>query len=245
MRIITRGRAIVEGAVVAALALGLAFNIFGCSAGGTTYGSGSSSNTTSGTQSGTQSGTTSSTSGYPNGDCASVYTPNYVSLWNTGANQGRSGVWTHSPIKIYFGPDLTVPTPGGTTSYEQQVLTGFNEWTSRLGGGITYTQVTSAANADVTVSFATDSSTTNSAKWSSTATATNLAFSNVTVTFSASATGTETTALLQLMGAEAFGAVLGLPASTSPSDITNTATTATAPSTSDINTVKALYCSYY
>ncbi|MDR3709666.1 MAG: hypothetical protein P4L33_15315 [Capsulimonadaceae bacterium] len=236
MSVITRTRAIIELTAVAGLVGVVAFNLFGCSAGNTTYGSSSTSST----------GNSTSSTSAPTGTCATTYTPNYASLWQSGSN----GVWSHTPIKVYFTNDLTVTTttatPGvtSTASYETEVLNGFNQWTALLGSGITYSKVSSATGADIVVTFSTDTTTQSTAKWSVSATGTNYITSE-TATFTASSTGAIAPSLLQQMGAEAFGTMLGLPNSSNTTDITNKNTTATGPSTLDINTAKTLYCTYY
>jgi len=113
-------------------------------------------------------------------------------------------------------------------------------------GGITYQQVFSASGADVQVSFSTDTTTQNKATWSANASFnSNSYFLTATTAFTASSTGTEPASLLERMGAEAFGWLLGLPQSNNPSDLTNVNTTTTSPSVPDINTVKVLYPSFY
>jgi hypothetical protein len=171
--------------------------------------------------------------------------PNY-------ATPAPTGIWDHSVIKVFFSGDLSVATtwPGVTTplSYKALVIAGFNEWVTALGSKVSFVEVASATGADVTVSFQ-DSPIGNSAAWSTPSPGrvyTGSKLTSVNLRFVTQGSGAAISPdLLQLMGAEAFGAVLGLNQSTTITDITALGTTATAPSTRDLNTVKTLYCAYF
>ena len=255
MSLFSKGRRIAEMGAGITLVTALMFTGFGCSGGssdypgttggtsGTTTGITTGGTTTSGT---TTSGTTTSgttTSGTTTGTtatCASPPTPNY-------ATPAPTGIWNHSAIKVYFNGDLSITTgaSGATNpvSYKAAVIAGFNEWTAGLNNKITYTQVTSSSGADIIINFANSNTAGNAASWTANRSFSGSTLTGANATFTAQQTGGSVEpATLTLVGAQSFGALLGLNASPNATDITNANTTATTPSTSDLNTVKTLYC---
>ena len=241
---------LVANGVAAALIIGVAINLAGCSAGGTTYGTGSSTSGGGGGGGNGGNGGGGGGGGATPGTCAVTYTPNYFPLWSKA-----NGYWGHTPIKVYFANGLTVPTPTGTTSYAADVLAGFNKWTTPLNGGVSYTQVTSANGADITINFVSSTTTQNEYGSSYTFQADSTGqFTSMSATFTASSTWTvDPTADLTLVGAETFGQILGVPPSPMASNLTSAyyppqgsvKTSVSAPSPEDIDTVKTIYCGYY
>lgn len=71
----------------------------------------------------------------------SLYTPNYGST--SGLTLRR---WNHLPITVYFETN----TPVGSTTIEQHLRDGFNQWETDLGHDL-WTEVTSPTGADMTV----------------------------------------------------------------------------------------------
>jgi hypothetical protein len=257
MSFFSKGRRIAEVGAGCALAAALVFTGFGCSGGSTDYpGTGTTTGglttTTGGTTAGgtttagtttagttTAGTTTSGTTGSP-GICANPPTPNY-------ATPAPTGLWNHTVLKVYFNGDLSITTSAtgasNPVSFKAALITGFNEWITPLNSTISFTQVSSSSGADIVVNFANSNTAGNSASWTANRSYTGSTLTGANATFTAQQTGGSVEpATLTLIGAQAFGALLGLNPSSSVTDITNANTSATAPSTDDINTVKALYC---
>ena len=153
------------------------------------------------------------------------------------------------PVKVFINGDLTVNSTvsgQGAMDYSTLAQAGFNEWTNAVGNTLGYTLVNSAAQADIVVNFSTINNPNSPVAWSETYNYTGNTITSAQITLSAQTSGAAVTpALLQLMGAESFGAALGLGESNNSSDLTSANPTVTSPSTADINTLKSLYCSYF
>ena len=153
------------------------------------------------------------------------------------------------PIKVFFNGDLTVSStvPGqGNMSYKSLAIAGFQQWTTAVGNTLDFTEVGTSAAADLVVNFATISNPTSPVAWSEQYTYSGSTITHATITLSAQQSGAAITPdLLQLMGAESFGAALGLGQSNNSNDIESANPSVTAPSQADINTLKTLYCSYF
>ena len=207
-------------------------------AGTTTAGTTTAGTTTAGT---TTAGTT--TAGTTGGACTSGFSPSYIGLFTPRT-------FNHMPVKVFFNGDLTVSSTvagQGSMDYQALALAGFQEWTTAVGNTLSFTQVNTAAQADIVVNFATINNPSSPVAWSEQFTFTGNTITGATVTLSAQQSGAAITpGLLQLMGAGILRRrTLGLGQSNNPNDIESANPTVTQPSQTDINTLKTLYCTYF
>lgn len=83
------------------------------------------------------------TSGGQNNNCSTTYSPNY-------ASSVRLLHWTNFPLKVYFVRDA-----GYSVDRQAMAVEGFDRWVQTTNGGATYNVVSSAAAANVKVTFGT------------------------------------------------------------------------------------------